>query len=78
MALRGVPFALRAFQGRKLDGDNIGIYPVLPTNNTRAARALRAGFGNTKKLVSRGYQLSEPLAGLEPATHALRMRCSTN
>ena len=22
--------------------------------------------------------LSEPLAGLEPATHALRMRCSTN
>ena len=34
--LKPVPIALRAFQ-RISDGDNIGSYPVLPTNNTRIA-----------------------------------------
>ena len=31
-----------------------------------------------KKRAETLFLLFEPLAGLEPATHALRMRCSTN
>ena len=37
------------------------------------------GYIRAKKAgTPKGYRLPEPLAGLEPATHALRMRCSTN
>ena len=53
-------------------------YPLLPLNQTK--KSPQTAGNPWFSLLFREIFLSDlkPLAGLEPATHALRMRCATN